>query len=112
MNNPINKLEEECGVTDISLHNASFLINKYGMPSKIELMREGHEQLVKATFKEYGDYIFTGFSWGYGGEGPHGLMKFLRECKFDVHIADIIALDSNNPQRTIWIPHTVDEYLN
>lgn len=74
------KLKPEGGVTQISLENAQQIIEEKGPPDLIQLINEGEntaEHMVVATWGEF-SHTFTGFSWGYGGEGPHGLAKFFR----------------------------------
>lgn len=75
------ELKEEGGVTQISLHNARELINERGIPDAVELYwRERIGHCVQAIWlDEEGDatsHVFSGFSWGYAGEGPHGLLEF------------------------------------
>jgi len=77
------KLQTEGGVTRISLDNAKVLIAGYGLPDSVELYQAECECIVEATWSvtpqrpEPVIHEFSGFSWGYGGEGPHGLFKFL-----------------------------------
>lgn len=37
---------------------------------------------VAAGRRDYGDVTFTGFAWGYGGEGPNGLAAVLADAGF------------------------------
>lgn len=77
------KLQVECGTTQISLENAMFLMEQYGIPHTVTLINGGNE-----TDADYGVlaiwdgvmHLFTGFSWGYSGEGPRGLDIFLKAC--------------------------------
>lgn len=77
------KLEKECGVTEKSLNNALLLLTNLGKPTSVTLVEEPQEWYVDTHWEslEYGhqdsNHRFSGFSWGYGGEGPHGLMTFL-----------------------------------
>ena len=80
------ELEKECGVTSISLENAFWLLTYLGIPDELALVEEPNEWYVDATW--HGDrttdktiqHRFSGFSWGYGGSGPHGLKTFLDAC--------------------------------
>lgn len=79
---PPVELEEEGGITQISLNNAWYSLERFGYPTTLELVEEKEEWFVYATWKNDKNTIevrhkFSGFSWGYGGEGPHGLMIFL-----------------------------------
>jgi hypothetical protein len=70
------KLQSECGVTGISLDNALFLMSQHGCPNSIELIQEPNEWHVRLDWEKV-FHTFSGFSWGYGGEGPHGFMTLL-----------------------------------
>jgi hypothetical protein len=72
-------LQPEGGITQISLQNADLLLREAGNPTYIELKKIGDEYLVLAKWPGL-IHMFTGFSWGYGGEGPSGLNTFLRAC--------------------------------
>ena len=93
------KLKQECGVTDISLFNAKALVAMFGNPSKVTLhsMRDATEQNVIASWDFGGgagiDHTFSGFSWGYGGEGPRGLYKFFRMIGYSIEMEFIAGLD-------------------
>ena len=80
-------LQRECGVTRISLDNAAILQQWHGKPRSIALVFEHDEHQdpdsepeahVRVTWDD-GTIVhtFTGFAWGYGGEGPRGLRRFL-----------------------------------
>jgi hypothetical protein len=42
-----------------------------------------------------GTCTFSGLSWGYGGEGPHGLLQLLLKCHVPIQDATSIAFRSN-----------------
>lgn len=61
----------------------------------------GDEQWV-AFIDEKGDRIVvSGFSWGYAGEGPHGLLKMAQELGFDLGIETI----AHYPRNEYWTIH-------
>ena len=74
-------LKEECGVTDYSLRNAQLLIEKQGIPDRVRLtyVERPWDFLCEAEWydKPISKFVFSGFSWGYFGEGPRGLATFL-----------------------------------
>jgi hypothetical protein len=74
------KLKPEQGVTQISLENATEIIADRGLPNLIQLVNEGDNTSEHSVIVAWGDFEhkFTGFSWGYGGEGPRGLAKFFQ----------------------------------
>lgn len=91
--NPTVSLEEEGGVTQFSLRNARILIEQHGLPATVELHQPQNgpnrgEHLVDAVWSDGTHHTFNGFSWGYGGEGPHGLEKFLAM----IHITPPISI--------------------
>lgn len=81
------RLEKECGVTRISIRNAAKLRQERGVPDEIRLFEDMREDYVVQAIwyqQENGlfdsDHTFTGFSWGYAGEGPRGLRDFFEMC--------------------------------
>lgn len=82
------KLEEEGGITDISLKNAEKLIAKYGKPGQLFFTgdRKKCDYYVTVFWDVQGrivKFIFSGFAWGYKGTGPHGFFRFLQMCGQD-----------------------------
>ena len=43
---------------------------------------------------ENGSARFGGFSWGYGGQGPRGLIRVLQLCGVPLETAESIAFNS------------------
>ncbi len=68
----------EGGVTQISLHNARTLLHRHGQPRFVELYQDAAEHMVEARWEKGITHHFSGFSWGYRGEGPSGLAEFFR----------------------------------
>lgn len=96
-------LKNEYGVTAISLKNARKLIDEYGIPAFIILKMRGQEQEVIVKWNDETGlitYVFNGLTWGYIGEGPHGLQKFLEWCNINVSVEDIASWDQTK-QRVI-----------
>jgi hypothetical protein len=78
----ISLLETEGGITEISLRNARTLLARHGLPDEVELYQAQlpphiGEHLVEARWQDGTRHTFSGFSWGYLGEGPRGLETFL-----------------------------------
>ncbi len=89
-------LKPEGGVTDISLENARLLLEAHGLPEAIELYQhplyeEGAEHLVEARWTDGTTHVFSGFAWGYTGDGPYGLETFLAllHCQPTISIRSI-----------------------
>lgn len=83
-------LQEEGGVTQVSLENLRELVELCGPVRSIEI---GKNQGVLVRFPGFETYLATGFSIGYRGEGPTGLAMFAKECGFGnrPEISDVIA---------------------
>ena len=93
----------EGGVTANSLHNVHVLFAKRGRPTILELRYDVEEWcVVDATFRDGSSYHFTGFSWGYGGEGPHGLAQFFAFCGLSEVSLDVIARWSQDFRMTYY----------
>lgn len=79
------KLQREGGVTQISLSNGRKLKQLHGRVVKVYLyyarLRPDWppDYLVRVTYADGTVHDFTGFSWGYGGEGPRGLRDWAAE---------------------------------
>ena len=70
-------MQTEGGVTQISLDNARELIAARGVPSSVTLSWDDKVWYqVTATWPDGFSHVFTGFAWGYRGEGPRGLETF------------------------------------
>lgn len=55
---------------ETSLANAEYFIGRHGRPYEIILDGDEEAFCVIANWAET-TWAFLGFSWGYGGEGPH-----------------------------------------
>ena len=76
-------MKPEGGVTDISLENARELLGQYGRPTQVRCYQKGWETYVDTTWVDGVTHTFSGFSWGYGGRGPHGLAEFFQMIGLD-----------------------------
>jgi hypothetical protein len=97
-------MKPEGGVTQISIENALELLDERGLPDSVQLVNEGEntgEHVVFATWTnpDGADFThkFTGFSWGYRGEGPHGLTAFFEQLGLSERIPDgvVFSLPQN-----------------
>ena len=96
------KLQEECGTTSISLENAKIIIAAYGSPRRVELSDDPEEgNTVVAYWSNGFHFAFTGFSWGYGGTGPHGLEQFFQMCGIVCGMSAIITWPQKGFSKTI-----------
>lgn len=92
-------MQEECGVTEISLNNVNILIDSKGIPDVVKLhyVDDPWDYLCILQWeKESFEFVVTGFSWGYLGEGPTGLAKFLSQISnqnFSLCLRKISGLD-------------------
>ena len=74
----------EGGITEVSLANAIYFVQKHGLPYSVRLSNPGsqpcvanHTVIAAWGTPDLGTFIFTGFGWGYGGSGAWGLMRLL-----------------------------------
>jgi hypothetical protein len=78
----VSETKAEAGTTRFSLENAKELVAKYGRPFRVELKWVGRGPFwgyyTTAMWKDGKKHTFTGFAWGYGGEGPRGLKEFFK----------------------------------
>lgn len=92
------KLKPE-GATRFSLENAKIIADaRYQLTSDAPMMTYDKNKAVyklKAHFKRgndtFAEHTFLGFSFGYGGEGPHGLMEFGRLFNFDLDQSKVLG---------------------
>lgn len=86
------QLRAEGGVTQRSLENAKRLIKRRGIPKYIKLhFNDDDWYVVRAVWPDNSIHDFTGFSWGYRGEGPHGLAEFFKMIGVPHSIDDIAS---------------------
>jgi hypothetical protein len=90
------------GVTDISLENLKNLANQGKILESIRL-DPGFPPQTTFIFKDHTAYVASGLSYGYSGEGPHGLHQAIRmfsnSIDGDFHNTAIPLL----PQEKSWI---------
>ena len=99
------QLLNEGGVTRISLQNERRLGKRLGRPVRVELHYnpDGVEWYqVKAMYDSGDSHVFTGFSWGYSGEGPRGLLEFCQRNDIPLAMKDIVELDNSTKGRA-WV---------
>ena len=96
-------MQTECGVTEISLANAKELFDSYGHPVKVTCVYDPDEWWqVHVEWDSY-DYehkhVFSGFAWGYSGEGVRGLQRFLEVmCGIlDIPYRSLVTMDRYDP---------------
>ena len=97
-------LSQEGGITEIALQNAETLRQALGAPVRVELHMDpnGVEWYRTRAFYDTGDHhTFTGFGWGYTGEGPRGLASFCQQNDIPLTINEIEDLD-NKSKALVW----------
>ncbi len=93
------------GVTQHSTKFVEQYLKKVGSIVQIECLLAGNthlefgkEQWVAFVDENNDRIVVSGFSWGYGGEGPHGLFKMAQELGFNLDM-ELIA---NYPPGEYW----------
>jgi len=96
-------LEPECGVTSISLINAHTLLVWHGEPVSIDFKANTKlgDWTVTMHWKDC-KWVFTGFAWGYGGEGPAGLQRLMNLIGMDLDVHKLL-IDKFGKTDCEWI---------
>ena len=92
------KLIPEQGVTDVSLKNLKKIQDSNFEIGKVVFYFDKHPRLHTEWVNKDDDILvwdFRGFNAGYGGEGPHGLLKALK--MLDIKDWDIEKIKSLEP---------------
>lgn len=98
-------IQPEVGITGVSVSNARILTSEVGKPALVVLSKEGKDYITtaywgeltvkKAIYKRY-LFRFTGFSWGYSGEGPNGLLNYLKDLGVKVDVLKLARLNDKD----------------
>lgn len=83
MNGKMN-LQQEHGITDVSVSNAEELLRGMGRPVRLSFSSDTRACIFRIVARWAGDFRFqfTGFSWGYAGTGPNACKNFLNTLGF------------------------------
>ena len=94
-------IRPEVGITSVSVENAKTLTSEVGKPALIVLSKDGKEYITtaywgelsvkKPIYKRY-SFRFTGFSFGYAGEGPNALLNYLKALGVKVDISKLARI--------------------
>jgi hypothetical protein len=88
----------------ITIHSKRYVeehIAEIGKVEQVKIRQEDGDYITEIVGSE-GVIIVDGFSWGYGGEGPHGLLWLLKDkLGGDVSIGDISKLPASGAG-TVW----------
>lgn len=93
------RLLNEGGITQTSLKNGKRLAKRLGPPVRVEahFNPNGSEWYRVIAFYESGDsHTFTGFAWGYGGEGPRGFAEWCEANEIPLTLKEISSMDNQN----------------
>lgn len=99
------RLLNEGGITQTSLKNNRRLTKRLGSPVRVELHYDpnGAEWYRAVAMYSNGDkHTFTGFAWGYSGEGPRGLLEFCQYHDIPLTSQEIHGLD-NRMKAMTWV---------
>jgi hypothetical protein len=97
------KIQPEEGVTEISLANAKLLIEKHGLPARLDFKanKTKCDYFLVASWPDDSSFVFTGFSWGYEGTGPNGLTEFFKLAQINLN-RDNIPMDTHGKTNCTW----------
>lgn len=105
LKSPIKNLIPECGVTNISLKNGEVLLKALGFPVRVELHQGLFGVFLVVAMYTSGDWFeFTGFGWGYGGEGPRGLRAWCQSNKIPLtwEVIQTLQLSPKENSSLVW----------
>jgi len=90
--------KEAYGITERSIQfihdnrdNLGSVVMMGGFLAGNKFTEPGNEQWVVLIDENDNRIIVSGLSWGYAGEGPHGLLKVAKEFGFDLTIEEIAS---------------------
>lgn len=89
-------LYEECGgTTRYSIELYDELVKIFGRDYFTEMYFEDNAGILELVLVAYtGDsYVFTGLTGGYGGEGPRGSVKVLKDCGFNPNDVEYVLYE-------------------
>ena len=99
------QLRTEGGITRFSLENNRRLTKRLGRPVRVECHYDPNVAewyIVKAFYDSGLTHEFTGFSWGYTGEGCRGLLEFCQYNEIPLTMEEISSLN-NNTKSLAWV---------
>lgn len=103
------KLQEECGVTKISLENSKLLKRLHGKVIAVTLWYTQNAPEMPCdyvTFARYADdtwHEFTGFAWGYSGKGPRGFHQWAEQNDVPLDMETICSLPNDRHYtKSVW----------
>ena len=93
----------EGGITQTSLKNDRRLTKRLGSPIRLELhySKTGEWYRAVAMYESGDRHEFTGFAWGYPGEGPRGLLELCQRHNIPLTAATLIVLN-NTAEGLTW----------
>jgi len=85
--------QERAGITELSKRYVNEHLAEIGEVEQVKIYVDEQGDYITEIVGSEGVIIVDGFSWGYGGEGPHGLLWLLRDkLGGDVSIATIASI--------------------
>jgi len=91
------RIQREGGVTRISLRNGELLNGRKGAPVWVRLcLHPDHWYVTQAGYSDGSSHTFTGFSWGYAGEGSRGLAEWTKANDVPLEMREIALLPNNH----------------
>lgn len=96
--------EQECGVTSVSLQNLADFTTLHGKIDSLDFSGDTKrgDYFVTAHWKDGSAWKFSGFSWGYAGEGPRGLQALLKVFGSQLKPSDIYVNEFGKTQLSLF----------
>jgi len=91
--------QQAYGITEESLkfveqhrHKLGEIVELQGFLAGMKWDIPGRDHWVSFKDAAGNQIIVSGFTWGYSGEGPHGLLKAALSCGFNITIEQIAGM--------------------
>ena len=93
------KIRSEGGVTRFSLDNGAILLRNHGAPVWVRATYSdvGEWYVVEVGYSDGAAHKFTGFSWGYSGEGCRGFSSWCEDNGVPLTDAAVMRMDNTKP---------------
>ena len=97
--------QPRAGITELSKKYVNEHLPEIGRILTVKIHVDENGDYITEIAGSEGTIIVDGFAWGYGGEGPHGLLWLLKDKLGggdEVNIGEIACIDLAKGQTLAW----------
>lgn len=106
--------QERAGITELSKKYVDEHLPEIGEVKYVLIYVEDNGDYITEIRGSEGMIVVDGFSWGYGGEGPHGLLWLLRDKLGgegdDISIQEIASIFLKQGEGRGWVRKWKPDY--